>query len=137
MISGLLAGGLVLLQVPNQIHGGVDWPAYGGGPEDIRYSALKQINRANVSKLQNVWSYDTADGTGDPQTQPIVIGRVLYGLTPKHKVIALDAVTGKLLWTFDSGIAGGGANRSLVYWSGGNDRRIFAAVRSFVYALDA
>jgi quinoprotein glucose dehydrogenase len=132
MISGLLAGALFLLQFPNQ-----DWPAYGGGPEGIRYSTLKQINRANVSKLQNVWTYDTADGPGDPQTQPIVVGRVLYGLSPKHKVVALDAVTGKLLWTFDSGIAGGGANRSLVYWSSGDDHRIFAAVRSFLYALDA
>jgi quinoprotein glucose dehydrogenase len=106
MISGLLAGALFLLQVPNQ-----DWPAYGGGPEDIRYSTLKQINRANVSKLRNVWSYDTADGTGDPQTQPIVIDRVLYGLTPKHKVIALDAVTGKLLCTGRSAMTSASSRR--------------------------
>jgi quinoprotein glucose dehydrogenase len=141
MISGLLAGALFLFQVPNSTPANADWPAYGGGPDGIRYSALKQINRTNVSKLQEVWTFDTADGPGDPQTQPIVVGRVLYGLTPKHKVVALDAVTGKLLWSFDSGVNGGGANRSLVYWSAGpnkpDDRRIFAAVRSFVYALDA
>ncbi len=114
-----------------------DWPAYGGGPTDIRYSPLNQINRSNVAQLKLAWSYDTADGSGDPQTQPIVVGRVLYGITPKHKVIALDAATGKLLWLFDSGIAGSGPNRSLVYWSSGDDHRIFAAVKNFVYALDA
>ncbi len=114
-----------------------NWPAYGGGPEETRYSELSQINRSNVAKLQVAWSYDTADGAGDPQTQPIMIDGVLFGLTPKHKVVALDAASGKLLWRFDSGIVGRGANRSVVHWSTGDDSRIFAAVQSFIYALDA
>jgi quinoprotein glucose dehydrogenase len=114
-----------------------DWPAYGGGPEGIRYSTLSQINRANVSRLQVAWSYDTADGAGDPQTQPIMVGDILFGLTPKHKVIALDAATGKLKWRFDSGIEGRGADRGVVYWRSGGDQRIFAGVQSFIYALDA
>jgi len=114
-----------------------DWPAYGGGPAGIRYSSLKQINRSNVAGLRVAWTYDTADGPGDPQTQPLVVNGVLFGLTPRHKVVALDAATGKLLWRFDSGIAGRGANRSLVYWASGGDRRVFAAVQSFIYALDA
>jgi quinoprotein glucose dehydrogenase len=141
MTRGIVAGALILLlqmssparaQTSNR-----DWPAYGGGPEDIRYSSLKQINRSNVSRLRSVWTYDTADGAGDPQTQPIVVNQVLFGLTPKHKVVALEAATGKVLWSFDSGVPGGGANRSLVYWASGDDHRIFAAVRSFIYALDA
>jgi quinoprotein glucose dehydrogenase len=114
-----------------------DWPAYGGGPAGIRYSDLKQINRANVKQLTVAWSYDTADGAGDPQTQPIFIDGVLYGLTPRHKAFALDGASGKLLWTFDSGIAGRGPNRSVVYWTDGKSRRLFAAVQSYVYALDA
>src|SRR5258708_4310892 len=116
---------------------GRDWPAYGGHPDGTRYSPLKQITRSNVSRLQVAWTYDTADGTGDPQTQPIVVDGVLFGVTPRHKIIALDAATGRLLWRFDSGIAGRAPNRGLVYWAAGNDRRIFAAVQSYVYALDA
>lgn len=113
-----------------------DWPAYGGGPAGIRYSPLKQITRSNVARLRVAWTYDTHDGPGDPQTQPIVVDGVLYGVTPTHKAIALDAATGKLLWTFDSGIRGRGPNRSVVWWSSGGERRLFAAVQSFVYALD-
>src|ERR1041385_8501485 len=86
-----------------------DWPAYGGGPAGNRCSPLNQINRSNGAKLHVAWTYDTEDGTGDPQTQPIVVGGVLYGVTPTHKVIALAAATGKLIWKFDSGIRGRGA----------------------------
>ena len=115
----------------------VDWPAYGGGPADIRYSPLNQINTTNVAKLGAAWNYDTQDGAGDPQTQPVEADGVLFGVTPRHKIIALNAVTGKLLWQFDSGVEGRGPNRSVVYWTAGGERRIFAAVQSFIYALDA
>jgi quinoprotein glucose dehydrogenase len=113
-----------------------DWPAYGGGPAGTRYSALGQINRSNVSRLHVAWSYDTHESPGDPQTQPILVDGVLYGVTPTHKAIALDGATGKLRWTFDSGIRGRGPNRSVVWWSSGDERRLFVAVQSFVYALN-
>jgi quinoprotein glucose dehydrogenase len=116
---------------------GADWPAYGGGSLDIRYSSLKQIDRSNVAKLQVAWSYDTADGSSATETQPIVVDGVLFGLTPRHKVVALNAATGKLVWRFDSGIVGRGANRGVAYWASGGDRRIFAPVQSYVYAIDA
>lgn len=111
------------------------WEAYGGTPDQIRYSRLDQINRENVGALAVAWQYDTGEA-GDLQTQPIVVDRVLYAYTPKHKTIALDAATGKLLWQFDPGIEGSGANRGLMYWARGRDRRVFAAVDAFVYALD-
>src|SRR5215470_4608075 len=113
------------------------WPAYGGGPEDLRYSPLKQINRSNVSRLQVAWTFDATDGPSASQTQPIVVNGVLYGVTPKHATIALDAATGKLLWKFDSGIEGRGPNRGVTYWSSGAALRIFAGVQGFVYALNA
>jgi quinoprotein glucose dehydrogenase len=114
----------------------VDWPAYGGDAGKTRHSTLTQINRDNVARLEVAWTYDTHE-KGDTQTQPIVVGRVLYGYTPTHKAFALDAATGKQLWLFDSGITGSGANRGLMYWAAGADRRVFAAVDNFVYALNA
>ena len=113
-----------------------DWPAYGGGPAGIRYSPLEQINRGNVARLKVAWSFDTQESPGDSQTQPIVVAGVLYGITPTHKAIALDAASGKLLWTFDSGMRGRGPNRGVVWWSAAKERRLFVAVQSFLYALD-
>lgn len=116
-----------------------DWRTYGGGPESIRYSALRQIHRGNVHKLRVAWSYDTGDAFegSEMQCNPIVVDGVLYATTPKLRVIALDAATGRLLWRFDPH---GGApvrtrfrNRGLTYANG----RIYVAVRQWLWALDA
>lgn len=111
------------------------WPEYGG-PQGTRYSSLAQIDRGNVHRLRVAWTYDTGD-TGGLQTQPIVVDEVLYANTPDHRVIALDAATGELLWKFDSGIASRGPNRGVTYWSSGSESRIFASVSNYLYALDA
>jgi quinoprotein glucose dehydrogenase len=132
-----LSAGLVLCACAGSLPAAdADWPAYGGDASKQRHSALAQINRGNVKQLALAWSFDTRE-KGDTQTQPIVVGRVMYGYTPTHKAIALDAATGKLLWTFDPGIAGTGANRGLMAWRSGHEARVFAAVDNFVYALDA
>lgn len=114
----------------------IDWPVYGGSSQDMRYSALTQINRDNVSQLKVAWSYDS-DESGGLQTSPIMVDGVLYAYSPTQKVIALDAATGKLLWKFDSGIVGRQPDRGLATWTDGVHRRILAGVMNFVYALDA
>src|SRR5260221_1983547 len=112
-----------------------DW-VWGGGPENMHYSQLAQINRSNVKKLATAWTFDTGE-QGGLQTSPIIVGKVLYGITPTQKIFALDAGTGKLLWKFDSGINGTQPDRGLAYWSSGKDKRILAGVMNFLYALDA
>src|SRR4051794_6746007 len=109
---------------------------YGGTPGQNRHSPLTQINRDNVKQLAVAWTYDTGE-PGALQTQPVVVGEVLYGYTPTHKLFAIDAGTGARKWVFDSGIRGEGPNRGVMYWAEGSERRVFAAVGNFVYALDA
>jgi quinoprotein glucose dehydrogenase len=113
----------------------VDWPVYGGGASANRYSALTQITPANVGGLKPAWRYDTHE-PGEPETNPLIIGRVLYAYTPGLKVIALDAASGRLLWQFDAGIHGSGPHRGLAYWSDGRERRLLAGVMNYLYALD-
>jgi quinoprotein glucose dehydrogenase len=113
-----------------------DWPAYGGGPENNHYSRLAQINRSNVKRLAVAWSFDTHE-VGGLQTSPIIIDGVLYGITPTQKIFALDAVSGNLLWKFDSGIRGTQPDRGLAYWADGKDRRILVGVMNSLYALSA
>lgn len=111
------------------------WEIYGGQDAQDHYSDLSQINRGNVKKLVVAWKYDTGE-KGSIETNPIVVGRVLYAFTPKEEVIALDAATGKLLWKFDSGIKGDQPTRAVTYWTDGKETRIFAGIMNFLYALD-
>ena len=117
-----------------------DWAVYNGGFDGDHYSKLSQINRANVHRLQQAWRFDTGE-QGMMETNPLVVHGILYGYTPTQKVIALDAVTGKLKWKFDSGIHGTQPVRGLTYWAenrnSGKQARIFAGVMNFLYCLDA
>lgn len=145
--AGLLAVGLLLFAPLGLIARGKneptvgsgqhrDWPVYGGDAANTHFSRLDEINRKNVRRLRVAWTFDTQE-SGGLQTSPLIVGNVLYGLTPSQKVFALDAATGKLLWRFDSGIRGAQPNRGLAYWRDRNDQRILVGVMNFVYALDA
>ena len=115
------------------------WAVYGGAADQSRYSTLRQIDRTTVGRLREAWRYDTGE-TGGLQTQPIVADGKLFGLTPTHKAFALDAATGRHLWTFDSGLKSSGANRGVTYWDGGageDEKRLFVAVESYLYAVNA
>ena len=81
----------------------VDWPVFGGNADNTHYSTLSQITPANVASLQVAWTYATNDEFrgSEMQTNPIVIDGILYGTSPKLRVFALDAATGRELWSFD------------------------------------
>src|SRR5437764_846438 len=78
------------------------WEVTGGTPLGTRYSTLRQIDRTNVDKLQVAWTFDTHDefAGSEMECNPIVVDGVLYATTPRVRVIALDAATGRLRWSF-------------------------------------
>jgi len=124
-----------------------DWPVYGGNKAGNRYSSLTQINTANVKNLQLAWSYDTGDNNSadrgiDLQCQPIVVKGILYAVTPRMKLFALDAGTGKELWKFDPFVNPDirpniHAVRGVAYWEDGNDKRILYTVGSSIFEVNA
>jgi quinoprotein glucose dehydrogenase len=115
----------------------VQWPV-NGGPDNIRYSPLTQINRENVGQLKVAWSYDSHDAFKDSEMQsnPIVVDGVLYATTPKLRVMALDAETGREIWTFDP--SGGAAPQRRYRHRGVTvyQDRVFFTHRNFLWALD-
>ncbi len=113
-----------------------DWAVWNGDAAGDHFSPLAQINRQNVSALKLAWKFDTGE-EGGLETNPLIIGGVVYANTPTRKVVALDAVTGKLLWKFDPGVPGEGPVRSVAYWTDGHDRRIFSSANNVLFALDA
>lgn len=120
-----------------------EWPSYGGNPENTHFSALNQINRDNVKQLQVAWTYDTGDASNGSEMQcnPLVVKGVLFATSPKMRVFALDAATGKERWSFDPHEGrrslGKPRNRGVTYWESGDEARIFFGFQNWLYALDA
>jgi alcohol dehydrogenase (cytochrome c) len=93
-----------------------DWPGYNGIPDGNRYSALKQIDRSNVSRLAPKWVF-TLNNAPRLEVTPIVVQGIMY-VTGPNECYALDAGTGRQLWHFQRprtqglvGNAAGGINR--------------------------
>jgi quinoprotein glucose dehydrogenase len=129
------------------------WATYAGSKEGIRYSSNTQINRNNVIKLKQVWTYSTGDrdtaNKSQIQCNPIVINGTLYGTSPMLKLFALDAASGRQKWVFDPANQGQGSKkaptgsfkitRGVTYWqdNDGRDKRILYGVGSRIYAVNA
>ncbi len=77
-----------------------DWPHYGGTQFSWRYSALDQINTANVKNLAPAWIFQTGDYAEGLQSTPIVVDGVMYVITARDRVFALDAATGRVIWSY-------------------------------------
>jgi len=115
------------------------WSDYAGASDASQYSALAQINRANVTQLQVAWSYPTGDGD-KYSFNPIVVDRTMYVLAHHNSIVALDATTGKELWIHPTDpkitlIT----NRGINYWESADrsDRRLIFAANNFLQEIDA
>jgi quinoprotein glucose dehydrogenase len=49
------------------------WSDYGGSSDSMQYSALTQINKANVSRLQQAWFFPVSERKGNLGFNPIVV----------------------------------------------------------------
>ncbi len=114
-----------------------DWPV-NGGADNIRYSRSGQIAPENVSRLRVAWTFDTHDEFegSEMQANPIVVDGILYFTSPKLRVFALDAATGREIWNFDpsngSPTRGKARNRGVTVYRD----RVFFSWRNYLYALD-
>ena len=115
------------------------WSDYGGAPDAAQYSALSQINRSNVSRLEVAWTYSTGD---DRRYffNPVVADGVMYVLAKNNSIVALDAATGKVIWMH---AAEPGTtiitDRGINYWESKDrsERRLLFASNHFLRAIDA
>lgn len=77
-----------------------DWPSYGLDYAETRFSRLKQVNAGNVKQLGLVWSYNL-ESTRGVEATPLVVDGIMYVTASWSIVHAIDARSGKRLWTYD------------------------------------
>lgn len=77
-----------------------NWLTYNGSYASTHYSRLDQVNRNNAGKLQLEWVWQ-ARSTDKFEPTPLVVDGVMYLTEPPNNVVALDARTGRVFWTYN------------------------------------
>lgn len=113
------------------------WSDYGGSADSMQYSSLKQIDKSNVDKLQLAWFHPAPGPSGRFSFNPLVVDGVMYVVGKDAAVVALDAATGKQIWTHPTD--GQPTNRGFNYWESKDrsDRRLIFAVNSYLQEVNA
>jgi quinoprotein glucose dehydrogenase len=127
---------------------GVDWPVYRHDHAGTGSSPLTQINKDNVARIAEAWTYSLAaatppasgrGGAAGPNSQatPIVVGGVMY-LPAADRVVALNPADGKEIWRH---LVTGGvpSRRGVAYWpgEGGSGPRVIFTSGRRLMALNA
>jgi quinoprotein glucose dehydrogenase len=121
------------------------WNIYKADAESSSYSPLELINKENVHELKVAWIFnpgDTISGSTrleKSECNPIVIDNIMYATSARHRLYAINASNGKLVWSFDpfNGAKGGGVNRGVTYWEDGDDKRILFTAGDNLFAVNA
>lgn len=117
------------------------WLTPGRDAEGTYYSPLTDISADNVGRLGFAWEYALGTRRGQEGT-PVVVDGVMYAAGNWGRVYAVEAASGRELWTYDPQVDGqyGRAaccdvvNRGLALWKG---RVYVASVDGYLHAIDA
>ena len=76
-----------------------DWTHYDGSLTGNRFSTLELINATNVQRLGAAWVFPIASNPRAMQSTPVVQDGIMY-VTGWNEIYALDATTGRQIWTY-------------------------------------
>jgi len=116
-----------------------NWLMYSGDYAGRRFSMLDQINVSNAAKLVPQWAYQTMAG-GKFEGTPLVVDGILYGTGQDDRVFALDARSGRPIWTYQQTLPPdirpccGRVNRGVAILG---DKIFVATLDAHVIALDS
>ncbi len=112
------------------------WSDYGGSADSMQYSALKQIDRTNVNRLEQAWFYAAPGPSGRFSFNPLIIDGIMYLVGKDSAIVALDAATGKPLWSHP--VEGNPTNRGFNYWESKDrsDRRLIFAANHYLQEIN-
>jgi quinohemoprotein ethanol dehydrogenase len=81
-----------------------DWLGYGRTYSEQRFSPLEQVSAKTVEKLSVDWFVDLPDAVGLVAT-PLVADGIMYFVSSRNIVYAVEATSGRELWRFDPKVA--------------------------------
>jgi alcohol dehydrogenase (cytochrome c) len=124
-----------LLQADREPH---NWLAYSRTYSNQRFSPLTQITPSNVGNLELQWVWQ-ARSLEKFEATALVVDGVLYTVQAPNDVVALDAATGRIFWTFshtpaaDARLCCGRVNRGVSILG---DTLFMGTIDAYLIALD-
>lgn len=104
--SGNQTAGFTQSSVFAHMVGDGDWPMRGRSFDGAWFSPLSDINTRNIKQLGLAWEFSDFVVRGRThrgvEASPVLVDGVLYFSGPWGVAYAVDARTGKHIWTFDS-----------------------------------
>jgi len=76
-----------------------NWLSYSGTIDNQRYSRLDQINTRTVGQLELQWVWQ-ARSLEKFEATALVVDGILYTVQAPNDVVALDAATGRVFWSY-------------------------------------
>jgi alcohol dehydrogenase (cytochrome c) len=76
-----------------------NWLSYSGTTRSQRYSLLNQITPDNAKNLELQWVFQSRS-LEKYESTPLVVDGVMYTVQNPDDVVALDAATGRVFWTY-------------------------------------
>jgi alcohol dehydrogenase (cytochrome c) len=76
-----------------------NWLSYSATADNQRYSRLDSIDTGNVATLELQWVWQ-ARSLEKFEATPLVVDGILYTVQAPNDVVALDAKTGRLFWSY-------------------------------------
>ncbi|MXY25771.1 MAG: pyrroloquinoline quinone-dependent dehydrogenase [Acidobacteria bacterium] len=139
-----------------------EWTYYGGDVGGTKYSGLDQIDATNFNDLKIAWRWQSADAgldlealreihedlsLGNLKVTPLMVGGVVYVVTPLRLAVALDAGTGETIWVHNPEVvrdtkfsinSSNFSSRGGAYWRDGSDEFFYYGTPDgYLLALDA
>ena len=115
-----------------------NWLSYNGDYTGRRYSALREINNANVSQLRAQWVFH-APNSSHLEVTPVVVDGMMFA-TSANDAYALDAQSGRIVWHYSRPITEGliddasqHHNRGVAVW---HDRIFMETDNAHLLCLD-
>jgi alcohol dehydrogenase (cytochrome c) len=81
-----------------------EWLTYSGSLDGRRYARSTEITPANVSQLRIRWIAQFDINDPKIEATPLVVDGVVFITEPPSNVAALDAKSGRVLWTYNRNI---------------------------------
>ncbi len=100
--SGAVHAGVTTADIENDAKTTGDVLSWGMGTEGQRYSPLTKINAKNVKRLVPAWSYSYGgEKQRGQEAQPLIVNGKMFITASYSRIFALDAKTGRKLWSYE------------------------------------